>query len=69
MLLVLQPLVATPVPDRHPVRVEQVLLLLAEREVLVSEVVPGQVRRLLLGGQLELKVLLKCVSLRLRSRS
>ena len=65
----LQPQVATPVPDRHPVQVEQVLLLLAEREVLVSEVVPGQVRRLLLGVQPELKVLLKCVSLRLRSRS
>ena len=65
----LQPQVATPVPDRHPVRVEQVLLLLAEREVLVSEVVPGQVRQLLLGAQPELKVLLKCVSLRLRSRS
>ena len=65
----LQPLVATPVPDRHPVQVEQVLLLLAEREVLVSEVVPGQVQQLLPEVQPELKVLLKCVSLRLRSRS
>ena len=69
MLLVLQPQVATPVPDRHPVQVEQVLLLLAEREVLVSEAVPGQVQQLLPEMQPELKALQKCVSLRLRSRS
>ena len=65
----LQPQVATPVPDRLPVLVEQVLLLLAEREVLVSEVVPGQVQQLLPEMQPELKALQKCVSLRLRSRS
>lgn len=69
MLLVLQPQVATPAPDRLLPPVEQVLLLLAEQEVLVSEAVPGQVQQLLPEMQPELKALQKCVSLRLRSRS
>ena len=68
MLLVLQPQVATPAPDRLLPPVEQVLLL-AEQEVLVSEAVPGQVQQLLPEMQPELKALLKYVSLRLRSRS
>lgn len=68
MLLVLQPQVATPAPDRLLPPVEQVLLL-AEQEVLVSGAVPGQVQQLLPEMQPELKALQKCVSLRLRSRS
>ena len=69
MLVVLQPQAVTPVPDRLLVPVEQVLLLLAEREVLVSEAAPGQVQQQLQVVQLEMPALLKCVSLRLRFRS
>ena len=65
----LQPQAVTPVPDRLLVPVEQVLQLQADREVLVSEVAPGQVQQQLPVVQLEMLTLLKCVSLRLRFRS
>ena len=67
--MVLQAQAVTPVLDRLLVPVEQVLLLLADREVLVSEAAPGQVQQQLPVVQLEMPALLKCVSLRLRFRS
>ena len=67
--MVLQVQAVTPVPDRLLEQVEQVLLLQADREVLVSEAAPGQVQQQLPVVQLEMPTLLKCVSLRLRFRS
>jgi len=69
VLVVHQPQVVTPAPDRQPLMLVEQALLLADK-ALVSEVVPDQVQQQVLWVvQPELPALLKYVNLRLRFRS